>query len=168
MLSCPNRWSVRLFATVCLALLCASPVVIAREAARVDKLPDKVLQALHARFPKAEIHKWTREKEDGRILFDIEFTQEGRKLEADIAVEGTIVNWEQEIPSAELPAAVRTAVEKRYPGADLRQAMAMTAVKDGGEKLEGYEILLQADGKREVEITVAPDGTVLEDSGRDE
>ena len=32
-------------------------------------------------------------------------------------------------------------------------------------KLEGYEILLDTADRKEVEVTVAPDGKIVEDSG---
>lgn len=43
----------------------------------------------------------------------------------------------------------------------------ITAVVDGQDTLEGYEIVLQTVDGKEVEITVAPDGTVKEDSGKE-
>jgi uncharacterized membrane protein YkoI len=52
---------------------------------------------LRARFPEAEIQQWTREEEDGVVLYDIEFRQQGRKFEADIKEDGAIDNWEREI-----------------------------------------------------------------------
>src|SRR5215207_9951339 len=50
----------------------------------LDKIPKKVMDALKARFPKAEIHKWTKEKEGDKDVYDIEFKQGARKFEADI------------------------------------------------------------------------------------
>jgi hypothetical protein len=56
-------------------------------------------------------------------------------------------------------------VERRYARSSLKEIMAITAVKGATEALEAYEIVLQtADGK-EVEVTVAPDGTIVEDAG---
>jgi hypothetical protein len=37
-------------------------------------------------------------------------------------------------------------------------------VKNNKEMLEGYEIVLETADKKEVEVTVAPDGKILEDS----
>ena len=136
--------------------------------AAAGKLPANVLATLKARFPNAEIQKWTKEEEDGVVLYDIEFTQAGHKLEADIKADGAVHNWEKQIDLKELPAAVRKAVDTRYPKAVLKEAMAITAVKEGKEALEGYEILLSTAAKKDVELTVAPDGRILEDAGRGE
>jgi len=63
-----------------------------------------------------------------------------------------------------LPKAVTEAVEKKYPKATLKEVMEVTEVKGKEEKLEGYEINLVTADKKEVEVTIAPDGKVLEDS----
>jgi hypothetical protein len=47
----------------------------------------------------------------------------------------------------------------------MKEIMQITAVKAGKDELEGYEIVLKTRDKKEVEVTVAPDGTMLEDSG---
>jgi hypothetical protein len=127
----------------------------------LDKIPKTVMDALKAKFPKAEIHKWTKAKEGGDIVYDIEFKQEGRKCEADIKENGTYINFEKEIVAKDLPEAVKKAVEKKYPKATLKEVMEITAVKDKKEALEGYEIVLETAHKKEVEVTVAPDGKIL-------
>jgi hypothetical protein len=151
---------------IMLAGLLLAPVALrAQETPNLDSIPKAVMAALKARFPAAEIHKWTREQEGDTVLYDIEFRQGDRKFEADIGEDGAIHNWEREIAAADLPDVVRKAVETRYPNATLGAIMAITAVTDGREALEGYEIVLDAAGKGEVEVTVAPDGKILEDSG---
>ena len=77
----------------------------------LDKIPKAVMDALKEKFPRAKIHKWTKEKEGDAEVYDIEFKQDGRKFEADIKEDGTIVNWEKEIAVKDLPAAVLKAVK---------------------------------------------------------
>jgi hypothetical protein len=131
----------------------------------LDKIPQKVMGALKSKFPKAEIHKWTKEKEGDVVVYDFEFKQDGQKFEADIKEDGAIHNWEKAIAAKDLPDAVKKAVETRYPKPIMKEVMAITAVKDGKEALEGYEIVLEVADKKEVEVTVASDGKMLEDSG---
>lgn len=131
----------------------------------LDKIPKVVMDALKAKFPKAEIHKWTKEKEGDIVIYDIEFKQEGRKFEADIREDGTIYNWEKEVADRDLPEAVKKVVETKYPKSTIKEIMEITAVNDGKDALEGYEIVLETADKKEVEVTVAPDGKILEDSG---
>jgi uncharacterized membrane protein YkoI len=131
-------------------------------------LPARVLNGLKAKFPSAVIAKQTMEKEDGKEVYDIEFTQARVKHEADLSADGTILNWEKAVPAKELPAAVTRAIGKKYPKAVIREVMAVTEVKGGKEALEGYEVTLRTADKKEQEIMISPDGKILEESGDEE
>ena len=131
----------------------------------LDKIPEVVMNALKARFPEAEIHKWTKEKEGDIVVYDIEFKQQDRKFEADIKEDGTIHNWEKEIAAVDLPLAAMKAVETKYPESTIQEIMEITAVTEGKEALEAYEVVLMTADKKEVEVAVASDGEILEDSG---
>jgi preprotein translocase subunit SecD len=161
-----RNWLAAGLLTVVLAgFLLAMPTAGVQKKPNLDKIPKIVMDALKARFHKAEIDKWSKEKEGGIVIYDFEFKQEGQKFEADIKEDGTIHNWEREISVKDLPEIVRKAVEAKYSKATLKEIMAITAVTDGKEELEGYEILLETVRKREIEVTVAPDGKFLEGPG---
>lgn len=130
-----------------------------------DKIPKVVMDGLRAKFPQAAIDKCTKEKEGDIIVYDIEFNQNGKKFEADIKEDGTIHNWEKEIALGDLPAAVKKALDKKYPKATIKQVMEMTEVKEKKENLTGYEITLDTTDKKDIEVTIAPDGKIMEDSG---
>lgn len=129
-----------------------------------NKMPQVVMDALKSKFPKAQIHKLTKEKEGDIVVYDIEFKQEGRSFEADIKEDGVIHNWEKAIELSDLPEAVNKTFETKYPNSTINEIMEITAVIDGKDTLEGYEIVLENADKLEVEITVSPAGTILEDS----
>jgi len=149
-------------------VLLTVPAAGAQDEPGVDKIPKQVMDCLKGKFPKAGIHKWAKEKEGGLVVYDIEFKQEGRKFEADIEENGTIHNWEREIAAKDLPDAVKKTVDAKYPRSTLKEIMEITAVTDGEDALEGYEVVLETVDKEEVEITVAPDGKILEESGAGE
>lgn len=128
-------------------------------------LPPAVAQALTAKFPQAEITKQTKEMENGKVIYDIEFTQNGRKAEADIAEDGAIQNFEREFDAAKLPQTVTAAVEQRYPKAKLKEVMECIEIKDGKETPAGFETVLQTADKKDVELTLDHKGNILEDSG---
>ena len=134
-------------------------------ALELNKIPSVVMDALNSRFPKAEIHKWTKEEENNHVIYDIEFTQDVQKFEADIKENGTIDNWEKGIVAGDLPEVVREAVAAKYPSAAIKEIMEMTTVHDGQNALEGYEIVLETAGKKDVEVSFAPDGGILEEPG---
>jgi hypothetical protein len=131
------------------------------------RIPAAVMTALTTKFPQAQIDKWTIEKEDGRKVYDIEFRQAGRKFEADIFADGTIHNWERQIAASDLPPAVVQAVSKIFRDASMKQIMAVTGVHNDVERLEGYEIVVERAHRTDVEMTIAPDGKVLEGPGRE-
>jgi uncharacterized membrane protein YkoI len=161
----PLKLSIsKLLAMTLSGLLVAMPTAAAQDKGKadLDKIPKKVMDALKARFPNPVIQHWTEEKEGGVVLYDIEFRQAGRKLEADIKADGMIDNWEGETSVKDLPAAVMKAVRTKYRNATLNEAMAITEVKGGKEVPGGYEILLETADKKEIEVTVAPNGKILE------
>ena len=131
----------------------------------LDKIPKAVMDALKEKFPKAEILKWTKEKEGDDDVYDIEFKENGRACEADIKEDGTYINYEKAIEAKDLPKAVSNAVEKKYPKATLKEIMEETEVKGKDEKLSAYEVVLVTADKKEVELRLSPDGKILEDTG---
>ena len=132
----------------------------------LDKIPKAVMDALKARFPKADIQKWTKAKEGDDVVYDIEFLLEkGRKGEADIKENGTYINYELEIPANSLPKVVREAIDKKYPKSTLTIVMEEKEVMGKTEKLSAYEVTIQTSEKKEVELRLAPDGKILEDTG---
>ncbi len=160
-----RRWCAAALAAAVLAAGAAAQEKKDDKKPHLDKVPKKVLDALKAKFPKAEVHKLTVEKEGDKVVYDIEFTQDKRKFEADVFEDGTIQNWEREVPAKDLPKAVTDAVEKRYPKATLKEVMEVFDVKDGKDTPGGFEITLETADKKSVEVTVTADGKITEDSG---
>jgi hypothetical protein len=132
-----------------------------------DQIPQKVMDALKAKFPEPKINKWTKEQEGESIIYDFEFTQGGHRFEADIREDGTIHNWEKAITDKDLPEAVRNIVNKKYPSSKLKEIMEITAVVKGKDQLEGYEIVLKNSDKEQIEVTITPDGKVIEEDSGD-
>jgi hypothetical protein len=135
----------------------------------LDKIPKKVMDALKGKFPKAKIHKWTKEKEKGKddVVYDVEFTVEGKKYEADIKEDGTLLEFEEEFAVKDLPKAVTEAVEKRYPRSKLGVVMKITKLEGKKETPGGYEIELTTAKDKKVEVTVTAEGKITEDTGED-
>src|SRR5262245_45075780 len=96
----------------------------------LDKIPKTVMETLKAKFPNAKIEKWTKETEDGKVIYDIEFKNDGKKAEIDIFEDGSIQNFEKEFDATELPKAVIETVEKKFPKAKMKEVMEITEVKE--------------------------------------
>lgn len=160
-----HRLNRRVFAVVFAGLLLATSATRGQE--KKDEkveIPKKVMDALKAKFPKAAIDKVTKEKEGDKDVYDIEFKQGKQKFEADIFADGTIHNWEKEVAEKDLPKAVSDAAYKKYPKSTFKEIMQITDVKDGKDTPGGFEIVLETADKKSVEITVSPEGKILEDS----
>jgi uncharacterized membrane protein YkoI len=133
------------------------------DSTRQDQAPRRVLYGLRSRFPKAEIQKWTKEKEGNVWVYDFEFTQERLHYEADVAEDGTIRNWEVEMSAVDLPARVQQAVTAKYPGGTITRAMRVTEVHGRKDSFVGYEVEVRTTDGRDVELILAPDGRVIEE-----
>ena len=143
----------------------AATVSQAQDIPDLSSVPGKVMDGLKTRFPQAEVQKLTEEKEGDIMVYDFEFLVDGQRFEADIKEDGSIHNWEKEIAAIDLSGPVRKSMEMRYPKASVKEVMQIIAVENGTEELEGFEIVIQTREGKEEEITIAPDGKVLEDSG---
>lgn len=165
-----SRKSILAVSTI-LALMAAAPGCSKKQQQEEKKprqIPQMVLDSLNARFSGAEIRKWTRETEGDSVIYDIEFVREGKKMEADLSETGAIMNWEMEVAQADMPEAVKSALESRFPQAEILEIMQIHEIRQGGEVLEGYEILLRTAAGEEHEITFTPEGKILEESGEEQ
>ena len=151
---------------VCAALIALqAPVVWSQdEKVEADKLPQKVKDTLKAKFSGAIITAATKTTENGVVIYDIEMTKDGKKHEMDCKEDGTIVNFENEIAAKDLPKAVADAVKAKYPKATIKVVMEVIGVKDKKEALEEYEVIIDTADKKDVELTVSPDGKKIEEA----
>jgi len=127
----------------------------------ISQLPPKVAATLKARFPGAKITAATKELENGEVVYDVEMTRAGRKHEADLKADGSIVNFEDEVAVADLPAAVAGAVKAKHPGCTIKEAMAVMVIRNNKDVLDEYEVVIVAADKKELELAVSPDGKTI-------
>jgi len=127
----------------------------------LDKVPKVIMDAIKGRFPNAEIESVEKEKEDGKIVFDIELKHEGRKYEMDILEDGTIVEIEKEVAAKDVPEGVTKAVKEKYPGCTIKEVMEVNKVKDKKETPDHYEVTLETADKKKKEVEVSLDGKII-------
>jgi hypothetical protein len=123
----------------------------------LDKIPAKISAAINGRFPGAELKSVEKEDEGGKVMFDVELTQKGRKYEMDIKEDGTIVEIEKEVAAKDFPAACAAALKKNYPTATVKEIMEVNKVEGAKETPIHYEVTIEKD-KKEQEIIVSLDG----------
>ena len=126
----------------------------------LDKLPAKVKEAVKAKFPDAELVSAEKEKEDGKIVFEVAIKNKGQNIEVTLTEEGKIVSIEKEITVKQLPPAVAEAFEKKYPKATVAKVEEVSE----GEKTK-FELLITVGGKK-LEVTFDPQGKFLEEEDK--
>jgi hypothetical protein len=95
----------------------------------LDKVPKAVMDAIKTRFPGADVTSVEKETEDGQVVYDVELKHKDRKYEMDIKEDGTILEIEKEMASADVPEAITKAVLAKYPKAKIEEVMEVNKVK---------------------------------------
>ena len=151
-----------------LGWLGASPVaalLLLATVARADEknvplaqVPREVREAVHNRFPGAQLTTIEKETENGAVVYDVELKHKGHKYEMDIKADGTILEIEKQVAERDLPRTAIRALKARYPGARIKEIMEVNKVKGKQETPKHYEVVLVTAEKKQLEVEVALDG----------
>ena len=115
------------------------------------KVPAVVKTAFSTKYPAATNVKWGKENAKE---YEAEFKLNKNSVSANFKPDGTWVETESVIPASELPAAVKTAVNAKYPGALITLA---EKTEQPGDKIL-YEVSFKVNGKKK-SMELKPDGT---------
>jgi putative PepSY-like beta-lactamase-inhibitor len=129
----------------------------------LDKVPAKIMSAIKGRFPDAQLKSVENENENGKVMYDIELTQNGRKYEMDIKEDGTIIEIEKGVAPKDFPAACAKAVAAKFPNAKIKEIMEVNKVEGKTETPQNYEVTLEEPGKKAFEAVVALDGSSVKE-----
>ena len=124
----------------------------ADEDVAADALPAAVLQTARSRGGDAAPRKLIRKTRDGQTFYTVEYEDDVRGIELDIAPDGTVRESDETLPLEDLPAEVRRAVEKNAP--DAKRVKRKTDA-EGGMR---YEIR----GERGARMVLSPTGELLD------
>src|SRR5262245_14200581 len=152
--------SWRTAAVVMGLFLCAGAAPADEEKVPLDKLPQAVVDAVKAKFPKAKLVSAEKETDDGKTVYEVAIKNDKQSIEVTLTPEGKIVEIEKRIAAKDLPKAVAKALEEKYPKATYKRIEEIIKVKDDKEKLEYYEVLLVTAENKKLEVAVAPDGKI--------
>jgi uncharacterized membrane protein YkoI len=152
-------------AVICLVMVATSARADEKaEKIEPDKLPQKIKDAVMARFPGGEVTSAEKEKENGEIVYDLALKHEGRKYEMDIKEDGTIVEIEKEVKN--VPEAITKAMKRKYPKAAIKEVMEVNKVTGKEEKPIHYEVTIEMAGKKK-EVIVSLDGKSVKEEGEE-
>jgi uncharacterized membrane protein YkoI len=121
------------------------------------KAPPAVQAAVIQLAGANKISEFDSETENGKMVYDLEYTVKGAEFAADIDPSGTILTREVGIDASILPPAVVEAANKAHPNAAIHEPAIVTA----GDKMY-YEVEMRVD-KDTHEVQISPAGEVLSD-----
>ena len=121
-----------------------------------SELPPAVEKTVAAESRGATIQGFSTEVEGGRRLYEVELKVEGHGKDISMDKDGNIVEVEEEVAIASLPAAVKEGLTRAAGRGTIGKVESLT--KRG--KLVAYEAVVKT-GARRREIQVGPDGKRL-------
>ena len=118
------------------------------------KVPAAVKTAFSTKYPTATNVKWGMENAKE---YEAEFKLNKNAVSANFKLDGSWVETESVISASELPAAVKLAINAKYPGASITRA---EKTEQPGNKIL-YEVAFKVNGKKK-SMELKPDGTSAE------
>jgi|SRR5579883_351631 len=150
----------QLVMTAMAVFVLAAPVRADEEKVPLDKVPKAVLEAAKKRFPKAEVVGVEKETENGKTFYEVEMKEAGKTIDVIVTPEGAISKIEKQIDAKDLPKAVASALEEKYPKATYKTIEVIYEVKNDKESLGYYEVLLVTAEKKTFEVEILADGKI--------
>jgi hypothetical protein len=126
------------------------------QSVKQSDLPAAVARAVASVSKGATIRGFSRERENGQTYYEVEMRVNGRDKDVLMDTTGAVVEIEEEVALASLPAAVQAGLKAFAGAGTIRTVESLT--KHG--QLVAYEAHVVTAGKRS-EIQVGPDGKPL-------
>jgi uncharacterized membrane protein YkoI len=131
------------------------------EDVKFDDLPKAVKDALHAKFPKAQVGSAEKGKEDGQAIFEITVKDKGHSIDVTTTTDGKILSYEKTLPPADQPKMILRTLKSKYPNSTIKLAEEVWE----HDKLVGYEFTIATADKKTVEVTFDPKCQLKEAQG---
>jgi hypothetical protein len=141
------------------ATLCAVPLRAEEHEKKISRsdLPAAVEKTVAIHTQGATIRGFNEEKENGQTYYEAELTLNGHSKDILIDPTGAIVEIEEQVDFASLPAAVRGGLRTKAGSGKLGKVESITK----HDKLVAYEAKVVT-GRKHSEIQVGPDGKPLD------
>jgi uncharacterized cupredoxin-like copper-binding protein len=153
----------KLAVSLMLALFFALPL-LAQKTEKVDEeqtvkraeVPQNILTAFEKSYPNAKIKGYSKETDEGKVVYEIE-SKEG-KIARDVtyAADGNLVSVEESMLFRQLPKPVQAAMKKEFP-----KSKTVKCEKILKGSVTQYELVIRS-GKKQQEVVFDADGKVLE------
>jgi hypothetical protein len=145
--------------TVIAATLCSLPLRAEEHEKKIKRtnLPPAVEKTVVAQSQGATIKGFNEEQENGKTFYEAEMTVNGHSKDVLIDPTGAVVEIEEQVEFAALPAAVQSGLQAKAGAGKLGKVESITK----HDKVVAYEAKVVTNGKRS-EIQVGPDGKPLD------
>ena len=151
--------SIRTISRAALIAMAVSLLTIAAAAQEkkitAKDVPAAVISAFKTAYPNATIRGYAREKENGKVFYEIESREGTTTRDVLYNPDGTVAETEESIAATDLPVEVQQALKEKFPKAVITKVEKTTA----GDKVS-YEIVARQ-GKKRVTIEFDSSGKVL-------
>src|SRR5271155_5211444 len=107
----------------------------------LDKLPKNIVDAVKAKWPKAEVKHASKDTVDGKVVYEVGLNIDKQHLHALLTAEGKLFEIHQDIDKKDVPEKVMKAVEGKYLKAKVEGIEKMS---DADGKVLGYEVTIEA------------------------
>jgi uncharacterized membrane protein YkoI len=134
------------------ALVLASPG-FAEQHVPCGSLPAPVINQAKAMAGDATIHGCVKEKEGGKLTYEVETLKDGKSRDIELDASGSVLEVEQEIAEGSLPKPVSDAIAKAAQGGKVGKIESVTR----GNTIASYETTIVKNGKRR-EVAFSPQG----------
>ena len=148
--------NLRKMPLITIGLLLASLPAFAQESKIREKdVPPAVIAAFKAAYPNATVRGYAKEKEKGKLFYEIESKDGATMRDLLYNPDGTVAEIEETIAATDLPAEAQQLIKSKYPRGVVSRAEKVTE----GNTIK-YEVSIR-NGKRRTGLTFDADGKLL-------
>jgi len=147
---------VQLLLPAALVVGLSVPYLAQEQQLKREQVPAAILAAFATAYPNAKIKGYSKEPENGQILYEIECVEGKTARDVTYAADGTLISVEETLDATEVPPGVKAALDRRFPGGKIRKT---EKVIKG--TVVGYEFEIKHKGKK-TEIVFDPEGNELQ------
>jgi uncharacterized membrane protein YkoI len=127
------------------------------EDVEMSELPQAVRDTIERETKGMEIDDLERDKDDGKIVYELDAEDDDRDMKLKIAEDGTLLEKEEELDDDDLPESILKVIENAYGEMDIDDVEKRYRLgRRTYYKLEGEN------DKFKVELEIAEDGTILD------
>ncbi len=143
-------------ASYLLAVCVLAPVaLVAQTKVNLESLPQSVRTAINREVGSAPISSISKEKDEGKIEYEVETTYNGKPRSYSFDTKGNLLEIEDTVDLDSIPDAAKATLQKKAAGGTIREAEKVTS-----QGKISYEADITTGAGKKIEVAVTPSGAV--------